>query len=763
MPTEKPHKRAPPGGRVLGRIQPEDFIGRRDALQQITGLAPHSAGHRWLLLLTAPSAGASELLRQAYDELFNQRGGVSPIYFAWTRSDHSTVNAARRFLHTFLVQLVAHHRGDALLLGAPPPLPALMELVAPSDYEWIERLFETFKRAREEGDERALIRLSLSAPQQAAARGVRTLVLFDDVHLAECLEGEVSLGAEIARAALQAESPFVMSGLRRRLLDVVHGTQEMTARFDQMETLHLELLSDHEARRLIDQLAFSKGISINDETRDLLVQQFAGNPVFITAYMQAAHDAGRALTSFLECQKLYVDELLGGRINRRFNALLEEIAPAPATRRALVRVLDEFAATTGGKSPAEVWRRRLNLDADELQRVMTGLHVYELASLNATFVEIGPDMVWRDHLHASYRLQVAAEPRALVVAGMLIETLKRAPQTMARYYRRAAALKPRDLLTRFNAQRVPSSLFHHDRFVRMYRGITTDEVISGLDTETDLIRLPQIVHAASCAAFHAPMQLLCDEERCAVAHGFDAVPYTDASEVVWLAVEIDATHEAGRALVEIWCDRLTQVGLAYGFGRVRLWLISPEGFSAEASELLNEREAFGSNRQQAELLTARLGPGGIAGSVSVALDEFEMVIPMGGDTELIAAHTVEQIARRLNFQPEAINQIKTAVVEACINAAEHSLSPDRKIYQRFRVESDKLVVTVSSRGLALSPAALQNGESPGGQGSNGNETHGGTKGRRGWGLKLIRTLMDDVEFERVDDGTRLRMTKYLRK
>ena len=37
------------------------------------------------------------------------------------------------------------------------------------------------------------------------------------------------------------------------------------------------------------------------------------------------------------------------------------------------------------------------------------------------------------------------------------------------------------------------------------------------------------------------------------------------------------------------------------------------------------------------------------------------------------------------------------------------------------------------------------------------------KGRRGWGLKLIRTLMDDVEFERVDDGTRLRMTKYLRK
>jgi anti-sigma regulatory factor (Ser/Thr protein kinase) len=36
-------------------------------------------------------------------------------------------------------------------------------------------------------------------------------------------------------------------------------------------------------------------------------------------------------------------------------------------------------------------------------------------------------------------------------------------------------------------------------------------------------------------------------------------------------------------------------------------------------------------------------------------------------------------------------------------------------------------------------------------------------GPRGWGLNIIKTLMDEVEFERVDDGTSLRMTKYLRK
>jgi serine/threonine-protein kinase RsbW len=130
-----------------------------------------------------------------------------------------------------------------------------------------------------------------------------------------------------------------------------------------------------------------------------------------------------------------------------------------------------------------------------------------------------------------------------------------------------------------------------------------------------------------------------------------------------------------------------------------------------------------------------------------------MVIPMGADTELIAAHTVEQIARRVNFRPEAINQIKTALVEACINATEHSLSPDRKIYQRFRVDNDKLVITVASRGVVPANVLGQNGEG-------GSQLEG--QSRRGWGLKLIRTLMDEVEFERVDDGTQLRMTKYLR-
>ena len=746
--------------RILGRIAPQNFVDRLDALRQIIDLTPHNAEQRGLLLLAAPSAGVTELLRQSYDVLFQQRGGAAPVYFAWTRRDQTMVGAARRFLYTFLLQLVAHRRNDPTLVEAPPPMRDLVEFAVPADLEWMERLVESYERARTGGDERALVHLCLNAPQQAAQRGVRSVIILDDVHIIEQLDEQVDAGTEIAQVLASSDVPFVLAGLRRRLLDIVHGAQGHT-HFDRVGMLHLELLSDSDARDLVARLASSQRVTINDECRDLLVQQFNGNPFFIAAMIQAAQNRRLALTSFLDCQKLYVDELLGGRINRHFNSVLEEVAPALTTRRAMIRVLHESAASAGGKSPAEAWRKKLDLDADELQHIMRGLHMYELASFNATYVEIGGLQVWRDYLRASYRLQVSAEPRALVVAETLLETLKRAPQTMARHYRRQAALNLRQLLGLFNNQRVPASLLHDDRFKRMYKGTSTEVIATSLDAETDLVRLPQIVHTASCASFHPPLQQVCDEDGCVVAHGFDSTPYTDAHEVVWLTAEIESKLEAGRALTEMWCDRLSRLAHACGFHRVRLWLVSPEGFSAEANELLNERGAFGSSGQQLELLTARLSGAPSPERGEDAPNEFEMVIPMGGDTELISAQTVEHIARRLNFQPEAINQIKTALIEACINAGEHSLSPDRKIYQRFRVESDKLVITISSRGI-LPSFTTPNGERMPEQ-NNGNDGTSESNGRRSWGLKLIRTLMDEVEFELVDDGTRLRMTKYLRR
>ncbi len=753
--------------RVLGRVAAENFVGREAALREIDALATNGQGRSGLLLLAAPASGASELLRQAYDALFARRGGASPVYFALTPLDRAApADAAIRFLHTFLTQLIAYRRGDASLVLAPPLLSELPDLAPPVDYEWIERLVRTYERMRSAGgdDQRSLIYFCLGAVREAAARGAHAIVLVDDVHQLAPTAGETSpLASALAGHATRSETTFVLSGLRRRLLDAldVPAGGDRAARFDNFGVLRLDRLSPADARILIDRIARARGVVVNEETRDLLAQQCEGSPPHLEALLDAARRSGQAFDSFLAVQKTYVDQLLGGRLHRRFNAVIEEIAPTLPSRRALLRALHDTAENAGGKLSAEAWRRRLELAPSQPDRALAGLHAHELASFNGGYVEVGGGHIWRDYLRANYRLQVAAEPRALVVADTLIAALKRAPQTMARHYRREAAPDLRRLLTLFDRQQVSASLLQHGQFSERYRGVGEVETRAALDAETDFVRLPQIVHAATCASFHTSALAACDDERCVAAHGFDAGPYAEAGEVVWLAAEIEDKGEAGRALTQVWCDRLTQLARNCGFRRPQLWLVAAGGFSAEACELLQERTAYSSDRRQLDLLHACLHPEAPAAAtvsgdeeMEPAYDEVEMVIPMGSDTELIAAQTAEQIARRLGFTSEAINQIKTAVIEACINAAEHSLSPERKIYQRLRAESDKLTVIISSRGITAPVAVPTN--------INGQDAGDGLKGRRGWGLKLIRTLMDEVEFERVDDGTRLRMTKHLR-
>src|SRR3712207_7123202 len=48
---------------------------------------------------------------------------------------------------------------------------------------------------------------------------------------------------------------------------------------------------------------------------------------------RGAQRSGARLDSYREFQQVYVDDLLGGGIHRRFSAALEEVAPAIDTRR----------------------------------------------------------------------------------------------------------------------------------------------------------------------------------------------------------------------------------------------------------------------------------------------------------------------------------------------------------------------------------------------------------------------------------------------
>ena len=746
---------------ILGRVTRAEFVGRATELERLVSHASRPDDARGLLVLLAPLAGVSELLRQTYDELFRHQGQVVPIYYALPQTETTAVSAAIEFLGTFLLQYIAFRRDEPSLCHASLTLNDLVQLAPAADLHWIEGLVEAYNRQRFGDDDRELVRFCLTSPSRVRARDVRAFVMFDAVQLSNFADSPVPLATELVRSLMFANGPFALAGLRREILDAVERAGGNT---DSLDVIRLERLEGDQARELVMSASHRQGVALNDETRDLLVQQLEGSPFFITSMLLAAREKHLSLESYLSCERIYVDEVLGGRLNRYFTLVLERVAPEPETRGALVRLLCEsFKSARGGNRRAsfESWRKRLNLESVEVEQMLRRLHIQELVNWDGATVdaEVGP-IPWKDYLRSRFRLDSLHEPRALVVADMMADALKRAPQTIAQHYRRVAGIRLRELLGKFNAQRVPKVLFDPARFAEVYKGLTPGEIGARLDTETDLLRLPQVFHTASGVAFSPELREF-GEESSVVAHAFAGATYTDENEIVWLVARIESKLEANRKQTESWLALLDALARRSGFVSTQFWLIAKEGFSTEAIDLIHERGAYGSGEQEFEILAARLSE--MEGSIQPADEdnEVELIIPMGADYELLAATTAEQLARRLNFRPEAINQIKTAIVEACINASEHSLSPDRKIYQRFRVEDDKLVITIASRGIV--PLNIHgNDDQPDVEQVLEDDTGDPADQRRGWGIKLIKTLMDEVEFERVDEGTSLRMTKYLR-
>jgi anti-sigma regulatory factor (Ser/Thr protein kinase) len=95
-----------------------------------------------------------------------------------------------------------------------------------------------------------------------------------------------------------------------------------------------------------------------------------------------------------------------------------------------------------------------------------------------------------------------------------------------------------------------------------------------------------------------------------------------------------------------------------------------------------------------------------------------------------------------------------ALIEACINAFEHSKS-DSNVFIHFLIEEDSLIVKVIDQGIGFDKTKV---EIPKIENKIGKEER-----KRGWGLQLIQELMDSVEFESNSDGTIVTMKKNINK
>jgi serine/threonine-protein kinase RsbW len=122
----------------------------------------------------------------------------------------------------------------------------------------------------------------------------------------------------------------------------------------------------------------------------------------------------------------------------------------------------------------------------------------------------------------------------------------------------------------------------------------------------------------------------------------------------------------------------------------------------------------------------------------------ELHIPSVLGFERVAMEFAAAVAKMRQLPEDRIEDLKTAVAEACLNAIEHGhkLNAAMKVAVSLTIDDSTLQVSVRDEGPAIGEIKTPSidskieGEIP----------------PRGWGIFLIKNLVDEVQFEAAPEG-----------
>lgn len=130
----------------------------------------------------------------------------------------------------------------------------------------------------------------------------------------------------------------------------------------------------------------------------------------------------------------------------------------------------------------------------------------------------------------------------------------------------------------------------------------------------------------------------------------------------------------------------------------------------------------------------------------------KIALPRVPGIELVALQGLEHLALHLGIAPEKVGEARILVTEAIINAFEHGGPNATEVRVEFTMTAEELTILVRDSGRGFDPATMA--ERP-------PVTAQGMPSRRGWGMKLMRSLSDGFEISSGRKGTTITITKRL--
>jgi serine/threonine-protein kinase RsbW len=737
----------------------EDFFGREEELSALTRSALD--GGRGIgssfMLYGPPNIGKTSLLLKLARVLRNAAVGEVlprpfPLYFSFSQILTHPLALSQHFLQEFLWQLL-RFLGDEQPSAFDPA--AMCDRLASFGVTGCREVLSAHERCSAEGDGLSALVNALSFPFSAAGERIYPVFLFDDFQYTGKLQG-VPDGA-----MLSILRPYIKSGHFPMFLSGsspgrVTASLKREGLFGTFQMIEVGGLSTDSSIALWRHLCERRRVSIPESLLARASERLGGIPVYQRMLVEEIFFRNASVPDGVALENLYALSVTEGNLNRYWREFFENTFPERSRRGRAIRFLKRVLCDRFPLDTVEGAVSLMGTSQEEGEEILSALEFKGLLKADLDQLTFVGDPVLADFLYWAFERGALGKGTSQVAAAIVQARLASGapePGQGVDHARRVSIVK--ELMRKWDLREVPLLLFDFGRFREKFGGKGLLEVVIGMEHEAVRVRLPKVSsvstgYRASRGGPRFDFDL--------VAYGFLDRDFSEENLVLW-AVDAAVEKNLGPRAVEHFENRCRLLALEKGLppDRLRKWMLLDDTADTAAVDLAARYGIHLSHPTQLRLFLNQFGleelerepapapsPGGAAPGAGKTL-EYELVLPMKADSEVVAARVAEEVAAFAAVDADTVDRIKMAIIEACINAFEHSASESGKVRLRYLLSPDKIELFVQDDG----------------KGFQAGRTQEESKKNRGWGLKLIRELVDDVEIITGPDGTVVRMVKHL--